>query len=387
MFSKRNLALILVALLTLAVLATVGGCAKGEDTYKIGAIFAITGPASPLGTPERDTAVMLEKQINEAGGINGKDVEIIIYDTKTDATEAVTATKRLLEQDEVLLIVGPSTSGESLALIDTMTQAETPLISCAASSKIVEPVSERKWIFKTPQTDVHAVGAIFEYMNGKGISKVAIMTASDGFGQPGREVLLKMAPDAGVAIVADEKFGTKDTSMQVQLTNIKGSDAQAMIVWGTNPGPALISKQANQIGLGIPVYNSHGIANKTFIEVAGDDANGVVFPVGKLLLAEELPDSDPQKQVLLDYKQDFQDEYDRTADTFGGHAWDAIQLAFIAIEKGGSDKAKIRDELEKIQDFKGTGGVFNLSPEDHIGLGSDAMMMVQIKNGEWAAAD
>lgn len=387
MFSKRNLALILVALLTLAVLATVGGCAKGEDTYKIGAIFAITGPASPLGTPERDTAVMLEKQINEAGGINGKDVEIIIYDTKTDATEAVTATKRLLEQDEVLLIVGPSTSGESLALIDTMTQAETPLISCAASSKIVEPVSERKWIFKTPQTDVHAVGAIFEYMNGKGISKVAIMTASDGFGQTGREVLVQMAPDAGIAIVADEKFGTKDTSMQVQLTNIKGSDAQAMIVWGTNPGPALISKQANQIGLGIPVYNSHGIANKTFIEVAGDDANDVVFPVGKLLLAEELPGSDPQRQVLLDYKQDFQDEYDRTADTFGGHAWDAIQLAFKAIEKGGSDKAKIRDELEKIQNFVGTGGVFNLSAEDHIGLGSDAMMMVQIKNGEWAAAD
>ncbi len=388
MFSKRNLGLALVVLLSLAMFAIAVGCAEEEeDTYKIGALFAVTGFNSPLGTPERDTAVMLVKQINEAGGIKGKDLEIIIYDTKSEETESLTLAKKLIEQDKVLAIVGPSSSGESLAIIDTMTKAETPLVSCAASAKIVEPVSERKWIFKTPQTDVLAVGMLYDYLRAKNLTKVALLTASGGFGSTGKVVLEDMAPAEGISIVAAESFGDKDTDMRAQITKIKGAGAQALIVWGTNPGPALIAKQAKEVGLGLPIFNSHGIANEKFIELAGDAANGVTFPAGKLLLADLLPDSDPQKSLLIDFRDSFEEEYGRSADTFGGHAYDAIKLLVNAIEKVGADKSKIRDELEKTTGFVGTGGIFNMSTQDHHGLTREAFNMVQIKNGEWAPAE
>lgn len=384
----RSLGLIFASLLALIILATVTGCASGGgDTYKIGALFAVTGFNSPLGTPERDTALMLEKQINEAGGINGKKVQIIIYDTKSEEAEAVTLTKKLLEQDKVLAIVGPSSTGESLAIKKTMNEAKTPLISCAASALIVTPISESQWIFKTPQSDVLAVNEIYDYLKAKGWTKVALLTASGGFGATGKAALEAAAPGAGITIVATESFGDNDSDMKAQLTKIKGAGAQALIVWGTNPGPAIIASQAKEINLGLPIFNSHGIANKRFIELAGDAANGVIFPAGKLLLADALPDSDPQKSVLINYRDSFQKEYGRSADTFGGHAYDAIMMLKAAIEKAGKDKAKIRDELEKLQGFAGTGGIFNMSAQDHNGLSKGAFMMVQIKNGAWAPAD
>ena len=385
-FTSRRSPLLITAFLFLllsSLAAGLVGCsAAGKvEPYKIGGLFAVTGFNSPLGTPEKETALMLEDQINKAGGINGRPIKLIIYDTESDETKAVNLAKKLIEQDQVLAIVGPSSTGESLALVDTVEKAQVPLLSCAASAQIVQPV--RKWVFKTPQSDSLAVGEIYDYLKAKSLTKVALLTSSGGFGTTGKKALETAAAQAGVSIVASESFGDKDTDMTVQLTKIKGSDAQALIVWGTNPGPAIIAKNMKQLGMSLPVFQSHGIANRKFIELAGDAANGVIFPAGKLLVASSLPDSDPQKSVLTKYAADFQAKYNKNADTFGGHAYDAIMLLKKAIEKAGGDRAKIRDEIENTQGFVGIGGTFNFSAADHNGLGKGSFTMVKIVNGEW----
>jgi len=377
--ARAILGLTLVAALLLPTLAACS--AGGDDTYKIGALFAVTGFNSPLGTPEKETALMLEEQINAKGGINGKKIKVIVYDTESDETKAVTLAKQLIEKDNILAIVGPSSTGESLAIVDTVERAQVPLISAAASAQIVQPV--KKWVFKTPQSDALAVTELFDYFKAKQIGRIAILTSSGGFGVTGKQAIEKAAPEAGIKIVAAETFGDKDTDMTVQLTKIKGADAQAVLVWGTNPAPAIIARNMKQLGMTIPLFQSHGIANQKFIELAGDAANGVIFPAGRLLIADRLPDSDPQKAVLVSYAKDFQAKYGKTADTFGGHAYDALVMLVSAIEKVGPDRAKIRDELENTRGFVGTGGVFNMSKEDHNGLGKGAFAMIKIVDGKW----
>ncbi len=377
--------LLLVAMVVTGTVLAGCSLANTSDTgpYKIGALFAVTGFNSPLGTPERDTAKMLEEQINAKGGVNGRKIELVIYDTESEETKAVTLGKKLIEQDKVLAIIGPSSTGESMALLDTVTKAKVPLISAAASAQIVEPVAERKWVFKTPQSDVLAVNEIFDYLKKNNMTKVALLTSAGGFGTTGKAALDKAAGPAGITVVASETFGDKDTDMTVQVKKIQGTDAQAVIVWGTNPGPAIIAKNAKQLGLKIPMLNSHGIANAKFLELAGDAADGVIFPAGKLLAVNDLPDSDPQKALLASYAKEFQAKYNAGADTFGGHAYDALLMVTKALEKAGTDKEKIRDEIEGLKGFVGTGGVFNMSPQDHNGLTKGAFVMIKVSGGKW----
>ncbi len=383
---KKFLKLAVLLMVVVLVLgATVACTAKPKESYKVGAVFAVTGFNAPLGTPERQTVEMMVAQINAKGGINGHPLEVIVYDTGSVTDECVKLTKRLIEQDKVLAVIGPTSTGESLAIIDTMTKAGTPLISCAASAQIVEPVAEKKWVFKTPQSDVLAINEITGYLSGQGINKVALLTDAGGFGSTGRTALLAELPKADFNIVADEKFGTSDTDMTTQLTKIKGTEAQAIICWGTNPGPALIARNLKQLNMTLPIINSHGIANMQFIDLAGDAANGVIFPAGKLLVAEQLSDSDPQKALLVQYKKDFEAKYGAgTTNTFGGHAYDALTMVVEALKKVGPDKAKIRDYIENnIKDFPGTGGVFNMSATDHNGLSKGAFVMIKIVDGKW----
>lgn len=361
-----------------------GGSSSGTP-YKIGAIFAVTGANSPLGTPEKQTVEMMVEQINAKGGINGHPLQVVIYDNKSDATEAVTLAKKLIEQDNVLAIIGPSGSTDSVAIVDTVMKAGIPLITCAASDAITKPVSDRKWVFSSPQLSSLAVDRIIDYLSKTTIKKVAILADSNAFGSQGRDALLAALPKVGITISADDKYNTSDTDMTAQLTKIKGTEAQAVICWGTNPAPALIAKNLQQLSMTIHLINSHGIANQAFITLAGDAANGVIFPAGKLLVADQLDDSDPQKALLLQYKKDFEAKYGAgTANTFGGHAYDALNMVVKALTSAGADKAKIRDYLEtNIKNFVGTGGVFNISATDHNGLTKDAFVMIKIDKGKW----
>ena len=380
--TRRSLIRASVGLGAISLLPSLASCAaSGEDVYKIGALFAVSGFNSPLGTPEKETAQMIEEQINAKGGIKGKKLKVTVYDTESDETKAVTLAKQLIDQDKVLAIIGPSSTGESLAIVDTVERAQIPLISAAASAKIVQPV--RKWVFKTPQSDALAVSELYAYFGKKGISKIAILTSTGGFGVTGKDAIEVAAPGAGISIVAAETFADADTDMTVQLTKIKGTNAQALLVWGTNPAPARITKNVQQLGMTIPLFQSHGVANQKYIELSGEAANGVIFPAGRLLIADRLPDSDPQKPVLVRYSSDFSAKYGKPADTFGGHAFDALAILTSAIEKVGADRAKIRDEIEGTRGFIGTGGVFNMSKDDHNGLGPGAFAMIRIVNGKW----
>ena len=357
--------------------------AEAGEPIRIGAIFSVTGPASFLGEPERNTAKMLEEDLNRDGGLLGRKVEVIVYDDESDATKAVTAVDRLIKRDRVAAIVGPSTSGSTLAIIPKAEEAKVPLLSCAAARKIVEPV--RRWVFKVAASDILAVRKIFQDLKQRGLTKISILTASDAYGAGGREDIKEFAPQMGITLVADEVFGPKDTDMTAQLTRIKGTDAQAIVVWGTNPGPAVVARNRAQLKITLPVYMSHGVASKKFIELAGpENAEGILLPAGRLLVEGQLPAGHPQKKVLAEYIKEYEQRFKQPVSTFGGHAWDAVMLTAQAIRSAKSpEPAAIRDALEKVRGFYGTGGGFNFSTEDHSGLTEDAFAMIRITKGEW----
>jgi len=358
---------------------------KPAVAYKVGAIFAITGPAAWLGTPERNTAKMIEEEINAAGGINGHPLEIIIEDTVGDATRTVTATKKLITKDEVLAIVGPSRSGTTMAVIPIVEEAKVPLISCAAAETIVVPV--KRWVFKTPQKDSDAAVRIYETMKLQGISKTAIITATSGFGDQGRKQLKKLAPELEIEIVADETYGPDDTDMTAQLTKIKASEAQAVVNWSIVPGQVIVAKNMRQLGMEIPLFQSHGFGNIKYAQTAGEAGEGIIFPCGRLLAVDTLPDDHPQKEVLAKYKKEYEAKYEEDVSTFGGHAWDGLQLVIAALREVGPDREKIRDYIENTKNFVGTGGIFNFSPEDHSGLTKDAFEMLTVKNEKFVVLE
>jgi len=355
--------------------------ALAAPPIKIGALFAVTGPASFLGEPERNTAQMVVDEINKTGGIKGRKLELITYDTGGDATKAVQLANKLVKNDQVVAIIGPSTTGDSMAIIPVVEKAQIPLISCAAGSKITEPV--KKWVFKTAQNDGLAVARIYEQLKKEKKTKVALLTVSDGFGSSGREQLKAQAANFGIQILSDDTYGPKDTDMTAQLAKIRGSQAQAVICWGTNPGPAVIARNAKQLGLTIPLYMSHGVSSKKFIELAGDAAEGIRLPSGKVLVADLLPKSEKQRASLLAFIKDYQNHFKAEGDHFGGHAWDAVMLLKGAIERGGDTPAGIRNALESTRNFAGIGGVFSYSAKDHAGLSKDAFTLVEVRKKDW----
>lgn len=351
---------------------------------KIGALFSVTGPAAFLGEPERNTAQMVVEEINKAGGVKGRKLELVVYDTQGDPTKANQAATRLIKEDKVVAIIGPSTTGETLAVIPIVEKAQIPLISCAASIKITEPV--KKWVFKTAQNDSLAVGQIYEHLKKRQISKIAILTVSDGYGASGREMLKAHAAQYNMQIISDETFGPKDTDITAQLTKIRGSQAQALICWGTNPGPAIVARNFKQLGIRIPLYMSHGVASKKFIELAGVASEGIILPASWVYVAKFLPAKDPQKKVLLAYINSYKKRYKIEGDHFGGHAWDAVIMLKGAFERGADTPAAVRNQLENIKSFAGIGGIFNYSASDHAGLTKNAFALVEIKKKNWALA-
>ncbi len=370
-----------LCVLTMTVLAFSGCTKKSDNPIKIGGLFAVTGPAAFLGEPERNTAQMVVDEINSKGGIKGRKIELVIYDTVGDTTKAVQLATKLIKNDKVVAIIGPSTTGESMALVPVAEKEMVPLISCAAGIKITDPV--KKWVFKTAQNDSLAVGKIFEHLKKQHKSKVAILTVSDGFGASGREQLKAQADKYGISIVLDETYSPKDTDMSPQLTKIRSSQAQAVICWGTNPGPAVIARNIQQLKIDLPVFMSHGVSSRKFIELAGDASEGLMLPSGKVIVATSLPDSDPQKTALNSYVSNYKKAFKSEGDHFGGHAWDAVMLLKGALESGADTASAVRDQLEKTTNFHGIGGTFNYSANDHAGLTQDAFVLVGIKNKDW----
>ncbi len=352
-----------------------------KPPYKIGGLFSITGPASFLGDPEKKSMEMAVEQINKTGGIDGHMLEAIIYDDEGDPSKAVNAAGKLIESDKVIAIVGPSLTPTTLAVMPMVQKAQIPFISCAAGNKIVQPIDP--WVFKTAQSDILAVSAIYTHMKSQNIKKIGILTVADAFGESGKEQLLAQAAQFGLTVMKSETFGGKDTDMTAQITKIRQENPDAIICWGTNPGPAVVAKNIQQLGISIPLYQSHGVASPKFIELAGSAAEGIVLPTGKILVTSLLPDTDPQKKVLMDYTAAYDARYKTPVSGFGGYAFDGIQILAKALAGTNGEKEKVRENIENLKNHVGISGIFNFSPTEHNGLGADAFVMVRIKDGKW----
>jgi branched-chain amino acid transport system substrate-binding protein len=375
---RRN---IFTLVLLLAVLLGVPSFA--EDTIKIGAIFAVTGPAVNLGLPEARTLQMLVDDTNASGGILGKKIELIIKDSQGNAEKAVSFAKQLVEESQVLAIIGPTTSGESMALKGYADQNEQILISCAAAATIVNPVA--KWVFKTPQMDSFAAQAIFTTMKKLGISRIGVVVSNTGFGQGGKAQIEKLAPQNEIAVPIIEVYDSTATDLTAVLAKVKAQNVQAVVNWSVEPAQSLVPKNMKQMGFDVPLFQSHGFGNIAYVTAAGKAADGIVFPAGRLLVADVLPASHPQKKVLDAYKKAYESKFREDVSTFGGHAYDAFLILSEAIRKaGGTDKFKVRDAIEGLRGVIGTAGIFNFSPEDHNGLTMDSFEMLTVKNGAFA---
>jgi branched-chain amino acid transport system substrate-binding protein len=324
---------------------------------------------------------MVVDEINKNGGVNGHQLELIMMDSKSNETEAALAARKLIQQG-VAAIIGASTSGTTMAMVDIVQKAEIPLVSCAASIRITEPVEERHWVFKVAQSDSFVAENLVDYLNAKGWSRVALATANNAYGDSGRDEFEKAAAQGGINIIAKEKFEQDDTIMTSQLTKIKQLNPDAVICWAIPPAASTFTTNYRQMDIQAPLLHSSGVGNQSYIELAGEDANGTVFPVGRLLVAEQLPDTDPQKEATTEYVALYEERFGPRS-TFGGHAWDAVKVIAQVLEKTGPDPAKIRDELEKTS-FVGATAVFNFTPQDHSGLTKDCLVMVEVKDGKWS---
>ena len=357
--------------------------AHAQEPIKIGSFLSVTGGAAFLGDPEQKTLELYVDKINAAGGVLGRKLQLVAYDSAGDAEKARTFAKRLIEQDKVDVIVGGSTTGETMAVVPLVEAAQIPFISLAGAVVIIEPV--KKWVFKTPHTDRMACEKIFIDMQSRKFSKVALISGPGGFDKSMRAQCLGVAKKYGVDAVADETYGKGDTDMTAQLTKIKNTaGVQAVLNAGFGEGPAIVTKNYRQIGVSVPLYQSHGVASKEFIKLASGAAEGVRLPAAALLVADKLPASDPQRSVLLSYKSEYESHFKSEVSTFGGHAWDGLMIAVNAMKKAGStDKAKVRDAIEATHNFIGVDGVYNMSPTDHMGLDLSAFRMLEVKGGDW----
>ncbi|AEI14848.1 Extracellular ligand-binding receptor [Flexistipes sinusarabici DSM 4947] len=348
---------------------------------RLGALFSTTGPASFLGMPEKQTLEMLVEEANSNGGINGEKIELFLYDTRGIDAEARKKFIRLVKKDRVDAVIGPTRSGSTLAIKELAGRFEMPLISCASSDRIIEPINP--FVFKVAPSDTLAVRKIYSYLKGKGQKRVAIITAQNGYGDSGRTALLNEAKKMGINIVADEKFRDNDRDMTSQLTKIAEADPDAIICWGVGPAPAIVAKNYKQLQLDATLFMSHGVASKKFIKLAGSAAEGIILPAGRLLVAEKLPDSNRFKSMLLEYKNAYEKRFDSSVSTFGGHAYDAFQIFKKAYNNSVEKNIKITEAIENIKGYLGTYGEFNFSQHDHNGLDMNAFIMLKIQNGDW----
>ncbi len=376
----RNLEKRWIAPLALALLVGAPQ-ARAAETVKIGALFAVTGPASFLGAPEARTLQMLVDQANARGGIGGRKVELVIKDTGASSEKAVSFAKQLIEEEKVFAIIGPSTSGETMAIKNIAEQAGTLLLSCAAAEVIVNPVA--KWVFKTPQKDSDAVIKIFQQMKKMGVTRIGVLTSNTGFGNAGKAQIEKLAPEHGIQIAANEVYDKSATDLTAEATKMKAANVQGIVNWSIEPAQSIVIKNVRQIGLTIPIFQSHGFGNIQYVKAAGAAAEGVIFPAGRLLVADALADSHPQKKLLVAYKKEYEARFKEDVSTFGGHAYDAYLLVERAIAAGG-DREKARAAVEGAKGLVGTAGVFAMSAADHNGLGLDAFEMLVVKDGKFA---
>jgi len=354
-------------------------------------VFSVTGKNSAIGAANKNTILMVKEQVNKTGGINGFPLEVFMEDDQTLESGAKAAVKKFIETDRVLAIVGPCTSGNSLSVKAICETAKIPMVSSAAAEAIVEPVEESKFIFKTPQRDSHAVLRILEQIKDMGITKIAIISETTPFGKQGQNHLKQLAPKLGIEIGADETFGPTTTTMVPQLQRIQAAGVGAVVNWSVLPTQTVVPREMKKLGINLPLFHCHGFGIPKNVEICGPACEGIIFPQGRLPVAELLPAGHFHKQVLVEYQKAYQKEFGEPATTFGAQGYDAIWLIINAMKTKNItpnmdvERARvlIRDGIEETSGWVGTGGVFNMTPQDHVGLDKDRSLdMLVVTRGK-----
>jgi len=357
--------------------AALAAPARAADAIQVGALLAVTGPASFLGAPEARTLELLVEDLNARGGIGGRRLQLVVKDTGGSPEKAISFAKQLIEEEGVVAIIGPSTSGETMAVKAVAEEGRTVLLSCAAAEVIVNPIARH--VFKVAPKDSDAAELIFRQMKKMGIARIGLLS----FGKAGKEQVEKAAAAHGIQIAVNEVYDKAATDLTAEVTKLKAANVEAILNWSIEPAQSIVLKNARQIGLSLPVFQSHGFANIQYAKAAGAAAEGVLFPAGRLVVADALADGDRQKPVLLAYKKAYESRYREDVSTFGGHGYDAFSILVKAIQAAGTDREKVRSAVEGTRGFVGTAGVFDFSPADHNGLGIDAFEMVTVRNGRF----
>jgi branched-chain amino acid transport system substrate-binding protein len=365
------------------------GAVAAQD-IKVGVTLSATGPAASLGIPERNTFALMPKTIG------GRKVEYIVLDDATDTTNAVKNTRKLITEDKVDVVIGSTVSPNSLAMIDTVAEGETPMISMAASSRIVDPVdAKRRWVFKTPQNDQQMAVIIASHMLNQGVKTVGYLGFSDAYGEGWWTEFSKVCAARGLNIIVSERFQRTDTSVTAQVLKITQAKPDAVLIGASGTPAALPQKALKERGYAGKIYQTHGVANNDFLRVCGKDCEGTFLPAGPVLVASQLP----ADHVVKKSAQAYIDVYEKaqgkgSVSTFGAHAWDtlvllqqAVPVALKRAQPGTKEfRAALRDALEGVKNAPGAHGIFNMSPNDHLGLDQRSAVMVQIKNGAWLLA-
>jgi len=371
----------------LALAAALWASTQAFADINVGVTVSATGPAASLGVPEKNTIALMPKTIA------GQKINYIVLDDASDTTAAVSNARKLITESKVDIVLGSTTTPNSLAMLDVVSENQTPMISMAASSRIVEPVDAKKrWVFKTPQNDIMMSLAIAEHMANHGIKTVAFIGFSDAYGEGWFQEFSKAAGLKKIQIVANERYARSDTSVTGQVLRLTAAKPDAILVAGSGTPAALPQKTLKERGYAGKMYQTHGVANADFLRVGGKDVDGTSLPAGPVLVADQLPAGHPVKKGALAYVAAYEAAYGKgTVSTFGAHAWDAGMLMAaavpVALKKAQPGtpafRAALRDALEQVKEMPGAHGIFNMSPTDHLGLDQRARVMVKIENGKW----
>ena len=373
--------------MVLACAAVVGMTTAAWADVNVGVTLSATGPAASLGIPEKNTIGLLPQSIG------GQKVNYIVLDDASDTTAAVTNTRKLIAERNVDVIIGSSTTPASLAMIDAISEAKTPMITLGASAAIIEPQDAKKrWVFKTPQNDIMMALAIAEHMAASGVKTAAYIGFSDAYGEGWGKEFAKALELKKIKLVANERFARTDTAVTGQVLKIMAAKPDAVLVGGSGTPAALPQKTLNERGYAGKYYQTHGVANADFLRVGGKDVEGTLLPAGPVLVADQLPADNPVRKAAQEYIKAYEGAYGKgSVSTFGGHAWDAGQILKAAIPvalKSGQPgtpqfRAALRDAMEGVKEVAGAHGIFNMSANDHLGLDQRARVMVTIQNGQW----
>jgi branched-chain amino acid transport system substrate-binding protein len=339
------------------------GPASAAEPYKIGGLLETSGFIATLGNPGLEGARLAVEQVNADGGINGRPLELVNINTESDETKAVTGAKRLIEQEQVLAIVGAMSSGSSFSITDTVQRARMPVVANGASRGIVLPADQKRWLFLVPLTDVLVQGRMLEHMKRQGITRIALLNSDVAFGTSG------------------QTFSNTDQDMTPQLTRIRSSDAEATVIWATGPGLAIATKNHRQLGIKTPLYISHAGNDFNYLRLAGEAAQDVFLPSSKIYVAGSLPTGDPQRPVIDRFVAAYEKKYGKTPATFAGNGYDSVMILAAALRKAGPDREKIRDAIEGLKGHVGVTAVYSYSPTDHFGAHEDSVVMLRIKGG------